>query len=241
MKQCFRARLGAGLAVSEPSSVSPRTCSRLWHQGAGIPFMLHDGLVGGRFLGYSSSGCCSAPKSRFSWLSTAPGARDQARSVFRPGAGRRAEALFSPCRWGPYSPQLSPDEQDRNHVKRRVARRVPQNRDELTGMLVSSLHHLLKRPRIVRGYVRNSDIYDLAFHTINDSYARSGIERHKLMVLLHRIALSLIRPHGKNRVDRGQRWASCAVIRRNRNQKRSRMRSDWRGLNGRASGADKFR
>ena len=55
----------------------------------------------------------------------------------------------------PYSPQLNPDEQVWGNVKGRVAKRLPQNKEELKLMLGSALRRLQKMPAIVRGFFQH--------------------------------------------------------------------------------------
>ena len=57
----------------------------------------------------------------------------------------------------PYSPQLNPDEQVWGNVKRRVAKKLPQNKIELKQMLSAALRRLQKMPAIVRGFFAHPD------------------------------------------------------------------------------------
>lgn len=57
----------------------------------------------------------------------------------------------------PYSPQLNPDEQVWGNVKKRVAKRLPQNKVELKQMLIGALRRLQKMPAIVRGFFSHPD------------------------------------------------------------------------------------
>ncbi len=55
----------------------------------------------------------------------------------------------------PYSPQLNPDEQVWKNVKTRVAKQVPQNKEELKKMLLGALRRLQKLPAIIQGFFRH--------------------------------------------------------------------------------------
>lgn len=57
----------------------------------------------------------------------------------------------------PYSPQLNPDEQVWGYVKSRVAKQLPENKDELKQLLVAVLRRLQKLPKVVAGFFHHPE------------------------------------------------------------------------------------
>jgi transposase len=57
----------------------------------------------------------------------------------------------------PYSPQLNPDEQVWGYVKSRVAKQLPENKDQLKQLLVSVLRRLQKLPLLVAAFFRHPE------------------------------------------------------------------------------------
>jgi hypothetical protein len=57
----------------------------------------------------------------------------------------------------PYSPQLNPDEQVWGYVKTRVAKQLPENKDDLKQLLVSVLRRLQKLPNVVSAFFRHPE------------------------------------------------------------------------------------
>lgn len=60
----------------------------------------------------------------------------------------RIELFFLP----PYSPELNPDELAWAHIKTRIAKKTVQTKEELRGMVISTMHRLQKLPKIVSSF-----------------------------------------------------------------------------------------
>jgi len=57
----------------------------------------------------------------------------------------------------PYSPRLNPDKQVWGQVKRRVSRRLVQNREDMKRLVLSALRRIQKLPELVKSFFRHSD------------------------------------------------------------------------------------
>lgn len=57
----------------------------------------------------------------------------------------------------PYSPQLNPGEQVWAHVKGRIAKRMPRNKDDSNSLALSTLRRLQKLPHVVASFFRHPD------------------------------------------------------------------------------------
>lgn len=67
--------------------------------------------------------------------------------------GDRLKLVFLP----PYAPQLNPDEQVWGRIKGRVAKQLPQNKQELKRRVMSALRRLQKLPHVVRSFFQHPD------------------------------------------------------------------------------------
>jgi transposase len=57
----------------------------------------------------------------------------------------------------PYSPQLNPDEQVWGYLKTRVAKQLPQNKDDLKARVLAVLRRIQKLPALVQSFFRHPD------------------------------------------------------------------------------------
>ncbi len=57
----------------------------------------------------------------------------------------------------PYSPQLNPDEQVWAHVKRQVAKRFVQNKEEMKRLAIGALRRIQKLPELVKSFFRQPE------------------------------------------------------------------------------------
>lgn len=57
----------------------------------------------------------------------------------------------------PYSPQLNPDEQVWAHVKRQVAKRFVQDKDEMKRLAIGALRRIQKLPELVKSFFRQPE------------------------------------------------------------------------------------
>lgn len=57
----------------------------------------------------------------------------------------------------PYSPQLNPDEQVWAHVKREIAKRLVQDKDELKRLALGALRRIQRLPNLVRSFFRQPE------------------------------------------------------------------------------------
>lgn len=57
----------------------------------------------------------------------------------------------------PYAPQLNPDEQVWGYVKARVAKQMPQNKDDLKTRVMAVLRRIQKLPKLVQSFFRHPD------------------------------------------------------------------------------------
>lgn len=57
----------------------------------------------------------------------------------------------------PYSPQLNPDEQVWGYLKTRVAKQLPQNKEELKARVLAVLRRIQKLPALVQSFFRHPD------------------------------------------------------------------------------------
>lgn len=117
-------------------------------------FMLHDGSVGAQvFLEFLKRLLAGAQRPIFLIVDGHPAHKAKLVQDFVIAQKGKLKLFFLP----PYSPQLNPDEQVWNHVKRQVAKRLPQNKEDLKEMLLSALHRLQKLPAIVRGFFHHPE------------------------------------------------------------------------------------
>jgi transposase len=57
----------------------------------------------------------------------------------------------------PYSPQINPDEQVWGYLKTRVAKQLPQNKEDLKARVLAVLHRIQKLPALVQSFFRHPD------------------------------------------------------------------------------------
>lgn len=57
----------------------------------------------------------------------------------------------------PYSPQLNPDEQVWGYLKTRVAKQLPQNKEDLETRVLAVLRRIQKIPALVQSFFRHPD------------------------------------------------------------------------------------
>ena len=57
----------------------------------------------------------------------------------------------------PYSPHLNPDEQVWGHVKREVAKRGVEDKEQLKRLAISALHRIQKLPELVRSFFKQPE------------------------------------------------------------------------------------
>jgi transposase len=65
----------------------------------------------------------------------------------------RLKLVFLP----PYAPQLNPDEQVWGYIKPQVAKQIPQNKEELKFLIMSTMRRLQKLPALVKSFFRHPE------------------------------------------------------------------------------------
>ena len=117
-------------------------------------FMLHDGTVGAKvFLEFLRRLMLGAQRPIFLVVDGHPAHKAKIIREFIEAQDGKLKLFYLP----PYSPQLNPDEQVWLNVKTRVAKQLPQNKEELKRVLLSVMHRLQKLPALVRGFFQHPE------------------------------------------------------------------------------------
>ena len=115
-------------------------------------FMLHDGTVDAQvFIEFLKRLMVGAKNPVYLIVDGHPIHKAKAVRTFVEEQNGMLKLFYLP----PYSPQLNPDEQVWKNVKTRVAKQVPQNKEELKKMLLGALRRLQKLPAIIQGFFRH--------------------------------------------------------------------------------------
>lgn len=136
---------GSRFSLNMISAVGPRGEFR---------FMLHEGTVTAavfkRFLERLMIG---ATKPVFVIVDGHPSHKAKLVREYVESLEGKLKLFFLP----PYSPQLNPDEQVWAHVKREVAKRFVENKEQMKSLVISALRRIQKLPALVRSFFRQPE------------------------------------------------------------------------------------
>lgn len=136
---------GSRFSFNMISAVSPRGEFR---------FMLHEGSVTATvFKEFLSRLMIGATKPVFVVVDGHPIHKAKLVQEYVASLDGQLKLFFLP----PYSPQLNPDEQVWAHVKRQVAKRCVQNKEEMKRLAIGALRRIQKLPELVKSFFRQPE------------------------------------------------------------------------------------
>jgi transposase len=136
---------GSRFSFNMISAVSPRGEFR---------FMLHEGSVTATvFKEFLSRLMIGATKPVFVVVDGHPIHKAKLVQEYVASLDGQLKLFFLP----PYSPQLNPDEQVWAHVKRQVAKRFVQNKEEMKRLAIGALRRIQKLPELVKSFFRQPE------------------------------------------------------------------------------------
>jgi transposase len=136
---------GSRFSFNMISAVSPRGEFR---------FMLHEGSVTATvFREFLSRLMIGATKPVFVVVDGHPIHKAKLVQEYVASLDGQLKLFFLP----PYSPQLNPDEQVWAHVKRQVAKRFVQNKEEMKRLAIGALRRIQKLPELVKSFFRQPE------------------------------------------------------------------------------------